>query len=629
MRLFRLVEEHHAIGTPAHRLGEASAVTIANVTGRSAHEPGRGLRVAVFAQVDTDEGAGLAPHATLGGEHLLGEHPGRLGLAHAARAGEQERGKGPLSAEPGVVAPDGPGNGGDGIPVPDDPFLQPPLECEKPIAFGLQDPLLRNSREPRHRAGHVVARDLRPALATGPRSGEIDGGERLVGQTAIVHVPGGEERRGLQRLGREADPVVLLVPGRGAGHDLQRLAWRRLADQHRDEPALEGGIALHVAAELLVGRRADAGEFAARQRSLQLVRGILRPIPGGAGPDQHVHLVDEDDDATVRTAHFFLDPLQPLAERAAKLRAGDERRNVELHQDSIRARLDQAPRQAFHDGRLAHAGLADEQRVVRAPLAEDVEDLLDFRFAPHRRIEDASCGESAQVPAEGSQIGLLPGIELVPRRRALDRALPFGLRRRRGGGRSGRGGRARGVGRGYRWPGNEGGARVGLHLVWLRASPRNRSGEIAEGRGAQRGDGNGALQELPTRGAREPGQSDEEMEVARAIASAVVGELPGPLEGEGERAGRLRETRRQGGEDPILVAAALAQERVGRARDGEDGEEQVRGGGIVPGRSGDVARLGGDERELGRVLGDGHRRRASSQSEIARRKRLPRSPRRC
>src|SRR5437762_7590213 len=145
MRLFRLVEEHHAIGTPAHRLGEASAVTIANVTGRSAHEPGRGLRVAVFAQVDTDEGAGLAPHATLGGEHLLGEHPGRLGLAHAARAGEQERGKGPLSAEPGVVAPDGPGNGGDGIPVPDDPFLQPPLECEKPIALDRKSTRLNSS----------------------------------------------------------------------------------------------------------------------------------------------------------------------------------------------------------------------------------------------------------------------------------------------------------------------------------------------------------------------------------------------------------------------------------------------------------------------------------------------------
>jgi hypothetical protein len=40
----------------------------------------------------------------------------------------------------------------------------------------------------------------------------------------------------------------------------------------------------------------------------------------------------------------------------------------------------------------------------------------------------------------------------------------------------------------------------------------------------------------------------------------------------------------------------------------------------------DVAGLGGDERELGRVLGDGHRRRASSQSEIARRKRLPDLP---
>ena len=65
----------------------------------------------------------------------------------------------------------------------------------------------------------------------------------------------------------------------------------------RHEAALEGGVVLDVLAVLVVGGRADAGKLAPRQRRLQLVGGVLRALAAGAGADEHVQLVDEDDDA--------------------------------------------------------------------------------------------------------------------------------------------------------------------------------------------------------------------------------------------------------------------------------------------------------------------------------------------
>jgi hypothetical protein len=374
---------------------------------------GRALGIRVLAQVDPDERARLPVAAALGGKHLLGEHASRLRLAHPARAGEEKRREGALAAEAGVVASQGPGDGVDDRLVSDDALPEPLLEREEPVAVRLQDPLFGDSGEPRHCPGHVVARHLRAAFPPRPRPGEIDGRERLVGKTPIVHVARGEERRRFQRLGREPHPVVLLVARRRSADDPQRLVRRRLAHEHRDESPLERGVSLDVPAELLVGRCADAGELAARERGLQLVRGILGPLARRARPDQHVHLVDEDDDAARGGADLLLDSLEALAEGAAKLRPGDERRDVDLHDDAIRSGLDEPPREPLHDGGLSYAGLADEERIVRAALAEDVEDLLDLGVPSQRRIELAPGREQAEVAAEGGEIRGAARIELV------------------------------------------------------------------------------------------------------------------------------------------------------------------------------------------------------------------------
>ena len=118
-----------------------------------------------------------------------------------------------------------------------------------------------------------------------------------------------------------------------AAQDRDRVLDRRLADEDRLEAPRERRVLLDVLAVLVERGRADAVQFAARERRLQEVGGVHRAV-GLAGADQRVHLVDEQDDVAVRGLNFVEDGLQPLLELAAIFRAGDERAEVERQQAS-------------------------------------------------------------------------------------------------------------------------------------------------------------------------------------------------------------------------------------------------------------------------------------------------------
>jgi hypothetical protein len=58
-------------------------------------------------------------------------------------------------------------------------------------------------------------------------------------------------------------------------------------------------------------------------------------------------------------------------------------------------------REAFDDGRLADAGLADEHRVVLGAAAEDLDDALDLVLAADDGSSLPFAGELGEVAAEG------------------------------------------------------------------------------------------------------------------------------------------------------------------------------------------------------------------------------------
>ena len=149
---------------------------------------------------------------------------------------------------------------------------------------------------------------------------------------AVRDVADGEVDGGLDGLVGDRDLVVLLVALADAHQDVDGLLERRLLDHDRLEAALEGRVALDVLAVLVERGGADALQLAAGQRRLEDVGGVDRAF-GGAGADERVQLVDEED-RVVGVAQLLDDLLEALLELAAVLGAGDERADVE-RQDAL------------------------------------------------------------------------------------------------------------------------------------------------------------------------------------------------------------------------------------------------------------------------------------------------------
>ena len=82
---------------------------------------------------------------------------------------------------------------------------------------------------------------------------------------------------------------------------------------------------------------------------------------------------------------------------------------------------DDAARQALGDGRLADAGIADEQRIVLLPAAQHLDGALDLRPAPDQRIDAAGPRLLVEVDAIGlERIGAaLLLLAALDRRRVL------------------------------------------------------------------------------------------------------------------------------------------------------------------------------------------------------------------
>ena len=101
---------------------------------------------------------------------------------------------------------------------------------------------------------------------------------------------------------------------------------------------------------------------------------------------------------------FLEHRLQALLELAAILRAGDQRAHVERDDPLVlqpfgHVAADDALRQAFDDGRLADAGLADQHRVVLGAARQHLDDAADLLVAADDRIELALARQLGQVAA--------------------------------------------------------------------------------------------------------------------------------------------------------------------------------------------------------------------------------------
>ena len=128
----------------------------------------------------------------------------------------------------------------------------------------------------------------------------------------------------------------------------------------------------------------------------------------GAGADHGVQLVDEQHDLAFGVDDFLQHRLQAILELAAILRAGDQRAHVErddllVLQPFGHVAADDALRQAFDDGGLADAGLADQHRIVLGAARQHLDDAAHFLVAADHRIELALARQLGEIAAVASR----------------------------------------------------------------------------------------------------------------------------------------------------------------------------------------------------------------------------------
>ena len=458
VRLLDLVEQHDGVRVPLHLLGELAALFVADVSGRRADQLRHRVLLHVLGHVEADQ-------CVIAAEEEVRQRPRQLGLADAGRAEEHEAADRPRRIlQPGARAADRARDRRDRLFLADDAAVQLRFHAEQLVALVLVDRRHRHAGPLRHhivdlgltdddlagrrfdvelladelqvlarrhfllavelRLLEVLLADRALHLLDGDADALVDLAElfavarlaqlrararlvhqvdRLVREKAVGDVAVRLVHRGLDRLARVLHVVKALVAILHAEQDLDRLALARRVDLDRLKAPLERAVLLDVLAVLGRRGRADAADFAARERRLQDVGRVERPF-GRARANQRVQLVDEHDDVRV-VGQFLHDRLEALFELAAVFRAGDDQRDVEGENPLVREEVrhvavDDLLRQPFDDGGLADAGLADEDGVVLRPAAEHLLHALELVLAPDQRVELVLRRRLGEVAAE-------------------------------------------------------------------------------------------------------------------------------------------------------------------------------------------------------------------------------------
>ena len=197
----------------------------------------------------------------------------------------------------------------------------------------------------------------------------------------------------------------------------------RLGDKDRLETPLQRGVFLDVLAIFVEGGGANGTQFAASKLRLHDVGCVRRPFRG-TRPDDRVQLVNEENNLPLAGDNLLEEGLQPILELAAILGAGDHRAQVHGDEPLVLKGLghvaaDNAPGKSLRNGGLAHAGLADEHRVVLRAARKHLHHAANLFVAANDGVDLPLARQGGQVAAIFFQrlelvLGIGVGDTLVP-----------------------------------------------------------------------------------------------------------------------------------------------------------------------------------------------------------------------
>ncbi len=234
-------------------------------------------------------------------------------------------------------------------------------------------------------------------------AGFVDQVDRLVGQETIRDVAGGQLDGGPHRLFGDLDLMVRFIAVAQPLQDFKRLFLAGLPDHDRLETTFECRVLFNVFPVFVRGGGADDLEVAARERGLQDIRGVGGALRG-AGADDRVQLVDEEDDIAgiADLIHGRLDALLKItAVFGPRDHSGQIQRDQALALQKLRhLALGDFQRQPLHNGGFADAGLADQARVVLRSAREDLDHAIDLLLAADDGVDAALRRQRGQIAAE-------------------------------------------------------------------------------------------------------------------------------------------------------------------------------------------------------------------------------------
>mmetsp|Transcript_6007 Transcript_6007/g.17532 ORF Transcript_6007/g.17532 Transcript_6007/m.17532 type:complete len:943 (+) Transcript_6007:937-3765(+) len=416
--LLHLVEQDEGMRGAADGLRQLAALVVSDISRRRTRETADGMLLHVFRHIDAD-------HILLVSEVRLGEGLAQFRLADARRTRKQKTRHGPRPiSQAGPRPPHRPRYRPHRPALPLDPLGQFSLQYQEAIRLlGLQ--FTHGDRRPsRYDVGDGMLGHPRPILLFRGRSaahgvrlerrlhlyhrpGLVQQIQSLIGQESIGHVSFAQFRRRLQTLGSVSNLVMSAVFRSDRAQYAHGILDARLLHGDGLEATLQCGVLLDVLSIFRDGRGSDDLKLPPGQCGLEKV-GRVDPALGRSGPDEGVYLVDEQHGGrTVLVGHLLHDRLEALLEFSPILGPRHEIRELEadhpmspqsggahpgqfrypsnlvrVHEFAVVVPVVNVVGPTEHvgggeylsdalgDGRLSHAGLADQARII-LPAADE------------------------------------------------------------------------------------------------------------------------------------------------------------------------------------------------------------------------------------------------------------------
>mmetsp|Transcript_45439 Transcript_45439/g.81749 ORF Transcript_45439/g.81749 Transcript_45439/m.81749 type:complete len:508 (-) Transcript_45439:210-1733(-) len=222
---------------------------------------------------------------------------------------------------------------------------------------------------------------------------DIDG---LVRKKAIRDVLRGEFHGCFDGLRRVSQLMMLLIPWSQASQDLFCLILRWLRYKNWLEASLKCRVLFDVLPVLIQRCCTDALELTTCQCRLQQICGIHASTfsSAAASTNQCVHLVNDQNDTTIALCDLLNHSPKALLEVttvpcSCEQQGQIQRQDALILQSWWHAALNDSLSQATGDGCLTHTGLANVDRIVLGPAAQDSNRSLQLCLTAHQGIQFA------------------------------------------------------------------------------------------------------------------------------------------------------------------------------------------------------------------------------------------------